>query len=110
MGRDRVHVNAYDQGVSSNWAVPALPLADEASVRAHAEELRTLAARHGITELRYASPGRLVGHVAADKDMLDVATFDVDASDLLGASVMLFSDAVLTNDGVSPDLVAAQPL
>ena len=106
----RTPFGAYHRLVSSTSADPVLPPADEALVRAHAEALTALAARHGITGLRYASPGRLVGHVADDKDLLDVATFDVDAGDLLGASVMLFSDAVLSNDRVSPDLVAAQPL
>lgn len=85
-------------------------MAAEALVRAHVDELRSLAARHGITSLRFASPGRLVGRVARDKDLLDVATFDADASDLLGATVMLFSEAVLANQNVSPDLVSARPL
>lgn len=85
-------------------------MAEERVVRAHADELRELAGRYGITELRFASAGRLVGRVPTDKDLLDVASFDVEASGLLGASVMLCSDAVLTKDNVSPDLVAASPL
>lgn len=35
---------------------------------------------------------------------------DVEAADLLGASVMLFPDGVLSNPEVSPDLVEAAPL
>jgi hypothetical protein len=79
-------------------------------VAAHADELRRLAAQYGITALRFASPGRLVGHVADDRDFLDVVDFDVAARELLGAQVSLFSDAVLTKANVSPDLVAAEPL
>jgi hypothetical protein len=32
-------------------------------------------ARHGITDLAYASPGRLRGHVADDRDLFDVFEF-----------------------------------
>jgi hypothetical protein len=42
--------------------------------------------------------------------MLDVVDFDLAARELLGAQVSLFSDAVLTKENVSPDLVAAAPL
>jgi hypothetical protein len=84
--------------------------ADEALVHAHADELRALAARYGISDLRFASPGRLVGSVKPDRDLYDVAGFDADASDLLGASVALFSDRVLSKPNVSPDLVAAHAL
>ena len=84
--------------------------ADEAVVRAHVDELRALAGRHGISELRFASTGRLVGRVSEDRDLLDVASFDADASDLLGAAVMLFSDRVLNKPNVSTDLVAARAL
>jgi hypothetical protein len=69
-----------------------------------------LAAEHGITLLRFASPGRLVGHVAPDRDLWDVVDFDLAARDLLGATIRLFSDAVLTKTNVSPDLVDAQPI
>jgi hypothetical protein len=96
--------------VSTSSLEPDPPLAEERLVRAHAGELRDLATRYGIAELRFASAGRLVGRVPADKDLLDVAAFDVEATDLLGASVMLFSDAVLSKENVSPDLVAASPL
>lgn len=66
--------------------------------------------RIGISDLRFASPGRLVGRVAEDKDLLDVVAFDLAAEDLLGARVSLFSDRVLDHDNVSKDLVDAQPL
>lgn len=84
--------------------------ADETLVRAHLAELISLADRFGITELRFASPGRLVGRVADDRDALDMAEFDVAACELLGADVQIFSDRVLSKSNVSPDLVAARPL
>jgi hypothetical protein len=89
---------------------PSLPPADEAAVRRHADELRALAARHGISQLRFASAGRLVGRVDEDRDAFDAADFEVAARQLLGADVGLFSDRVLNNEHVSPDLVAALPV
>jgi hypothetical protein len=96
--------------VSAAAYAPEPAGADEALVRAHADELRTLAARRGITELRFASPGRLVGRVDEDRDLYDVAGFDADASELLDAPVSLFSDRVLAKPNVSADLVAAHSL
>jgi hypothetical protein len=72
--------------------------------------LRDLAASHGIRDVRYASPGRLVGRVSDDRDLLDVAEFDAAASELLHASVMLFSDRVLAHPRVSEDLRTARPV
>ncbi|MGH3695329.1 MAG: hypothetical protein ACRDRX_15305 [Pseudonocardiaceae bacterium] len=95
----------------SNPAVePSLPPVDETVARAHAEGLRLLAGDYGITDLRFASTGRLVGHVAEDRDALDVADFELSAVRLLGAEVRLYSDRVLGKRNVSPDLVAARPL
>ncbi len=96
--------------MSTTPAETDLPLADESLVRAHSVELRTLGQSYGVSQLRYASPGRLVGHVAEDKDMLDVVEFDIAATDLLAARVSLFSDAVLDHPHVSVDLVDASPL
>jgi hypothetical protein len=79
-------------------------------LRAHADELRALAARHGISDLRFASAGKLVGHVAEDRDALDVADFEVAAVELVGAELRLYSDRVLDKRNVSRDLVAARPL
>lgn len=87
-----------------------LPKADRRLLAAHGQALRRLALRHGITELRFASPGRLVGHVAEDRDALDVSAFELAAADLLGAEASLYSDAVTGKPNVSPDLVAAAPL
>lgn len=97
--------------VSSFAVEPSLlPPADEATVRGRVDELRRLAAQHGISELRFASPGRLVGHVAEDRDALDTADFEIAARALLGAEIGLFSDRVLGKPHVSPDLLAAQPV
>lgn len=96
--------------MTSPVAEPSLPPADEATVRARLRKLRTLAAEHGIADLRFASPGRLVGHVADDRDLFDVFAFQREAQRLLGADVELFSDAVSSQEHASPDLAAARPL
>jgi hypothetical protein len=89
---------------------PHLPPATEQQVRSHAAQLVDLAARHGITGLAYASPGRLRGHIADNRDLFDMFEFQRAATDLLGAEVALFSDGALRNDHVSPDLATATPL
>ena len=89
---------------------PQLPPATEEQVRSHAAALVELAAEHGISELAFAGPGRLLGHVAADSDPFAPFSFQFAASELLGAEVALFSDEVLRNDHVSPDLLVASPL
>lgn len=86
------------------------PLASEAALRAHADELQSLAAQYGISELRIAGAGRLVGRIADDRDLFDIAHFETAATDLVGAEVEVFSEGVLGNDNVSPDLLAATPL
>lgn len=98
--------------IVSNSAVEPSPLppADEATVRSCGVELRALAEQHGISELRFASAGRLVGHVAEDRDAWDTADFEIAARALLGAEVDLFPDRVLDKPHVSPDLIAAQPV
>ncbi len=87
-----------------------LPAAVEVMVRGRGDELRELAARHGISDLRFASAGRLVGCVAEDRDALDTADFEIAARALLGADIGLFSDRVLGKSHVSPDLQAARPV
>jgi hypothetical protein len=89
---------------------PHLPPATEQQVRSHAAQLVELAARHGITDLAFASPGRLRGHVASDRDLFDMFEFQRAATDLLGAEVTLYSDGALRNEHVSPDLATATPL
>jgi len=89
-------------------AEPAhLPPASEQQVRSHAAQLVALAARHGITSLAFASPGRLRGHVSADRDLFDMFEFQRAATDLLHAEVTVYSDGALRNQHVSPDLVTA---
>jgi hypothetical protein len=68
------------------------------------------ATRHGITGLAFASPGRLRGHLADDRDLFDMFEFQRAATDLLGAEIALYSDGTLRNDHVSPDLATASPL
>lgn len=89
---------------------PQLPRATEQQVRSHAGRLVELAARHGITDLAFASPGRLRGHVARDRDLFDMFEFQRAATDLLGAEVTVYSDGALRNEHVSPDLTTATPL
>jgi len=84
--------------------------ATEQQVRASAADLVALAARHGITDLAFASPGRLRGHVGDDRDLFDMFEFQRDATGMLGAEVALYSDGALSNEHVSPDLVTATPL
>jgi len=96
--------------VTSSAASSARLRADESLVRRHTAQLRELAAGRGITELRFASAGRLLGRVSGDRDLFDVAEFEAAAIDLLRADVMLLSDAVLSNAHVSEDLRDARPL
>jgi hypothetical protein len=84
--------------------------ATEQQVRSRAAELVELALHHGITHLAFASPGRLRGHIADDRDLFDMVEFQRDATDLLGAEITVYSDGALRNDHVSPDLTAATPL
>jgi hypothetical protein len=89
---------------------PHLPPATEQQVRSEAAPLVQLAARHRITHLAFASPGRLRGHVADDRDLFDMFEFQRAATDLLGAEMTVYSDGALGHDHVSPDLVTATPL
>ena len=90
--------------------LPRLRPATEQQVRSHAAQLVDLADRHGVPDLAVASPGRLRGHVAGDRDLFDMFEFQRAATDLLGAEVTLYSDGALGNEHVSPDLATATPL
>lgn len=85
-------------------------VASEALLRAHGEELRSVASAYGITQLGVAGPGRLVGRIGLGRDLFDVAHFETAAAKVLGANVELFSEGVLGHANVSPDLLAATPL
>ena len=87
-----------------------LPPATEQQVRSRAAQLVDLAARHGITDLAFASSGRLRGHIAEDRDLFDMFEFQRAATDLLGAEITVYSDGALRNEHVSADLAAATPL
>jgi len=89
---------------------PHLPPASEQQVRSRSAELLRLAAEHGITELAFASPGRLRGHLGDDRDLFDMFEFQRAATSMLGAEVLVFSDGVLDNEHVSPDLTTASSL
>src|SRR5258706_14526035 len=79
-------------------------------LRRHASDLIALAVRHGVSALRVAGPGRLVGHLADERDSFDVADFETAAEALLGADIVLFSDGVLGKQNVSPELGTGTPL
>jgi hypothetical protein len=101
----------YSDTVRQSLAEPPhLPPVTEQQARNRARELVSLAARHGITDLAYASPGRLRGHIADNRDLFDMFEFQRAATTLLSAEIALYSDGALNNDHVSPDLTAAAPL
>jgi transposase InsO family protein len=58
------------------------------------------AARHGIIGLAFASPGRLRGHIADDRDLFDMFKFQRATTSLLGAEIALYSDGALRNHHV----------
>ena len=89
---------------------PPLPPLDEATARSNAEMLRQLGARYGITGLRFASTGRLIGHMAEERDLTDMALFQRDIEDVLGKHADFFTDGLIGKPGVSADLLAATPL
>ncbi len=51
-----------------------------------------------VLDLRFACTGRLVGHVAEDRDALDVADFELAAVRLLGAEAQV----TLTGNAAHP--------
>lgn len=87
-----------------------LPWADEQIIRAHAAELIAMAKSLGLADLRYASSNRIVVRRTDHVESLGVHKFSERASFMLGHQIRAYSDAVLRNPGVSPDLLAATPL
>ena len=92
-------------------AEPAhLPSASGQQVRSHAAELIQPAARHGITALAFASPGRLRGHVADDRDLSGMFEIQRAAADLPGAEGTVYSDGRCATSTSAPDLVTVTSL
>jgi hypothetical protein len=87
-----------------------LPWADEQMIRAHAAELIEMAESLGLTDLRYASTNRVVVRLTDHAAPFGDHKFSERASFLLGHQIRAYSDVVLKNPGVSPDLLAATPL
>ena len=87
-----------------------MPLADEAFIRAHREELIAMAENLGLTNVRYASRNRLVVTPTDAADALSVFELSAKASLAFGFRVRAFSDKLFVRPGVSEDLKAAQPL
>ncbi|ORA41479.1 hypothetical protein BST20_05110 [Mycobacterium branderi] len=76
-------------------------------VRSHAAQLRELGGRYGVTELAFASAGRLIGRIDNDRDLFDMFELQRAATDLVGGEIVLFSADALANENVSPDLQSA---
>lgn len=76
----------------------------------NAATLHRLAAGYGISDLRFASPGRLIGHMHENRDLTDMGLFQRDVEDLLGKHVDFFTDGLIDKPGVSADLLAARSL
>ena len=87
-----------------------LPWADEEIIRAHAAELVAMAESLGLSDLRYASSNRIVVTLTDHVEPRGEFKFSERASFMLGHQIRAYSDAVLKNPGVSPDLLAATPL
>ncbi len=87
-----------------------LPWADEQVIRAHAAQLSAMAESLGLPDLRYTSSNRIVVRRTDHVEPMGEHRFSERASFMLGRLIRAYSDTVLQNPGVSPDLVAATPL
>lgn len=87
-----------------------MPEADEAFVRAHRAELLALAEELGITDVRVAHTGRMVGSIHADSAPLGVYAFSARASSLLEHVVRMHDLDVTQRANASEDLQLAVPL
>ncbi len=63
-----------------------------------------------MTKLRHASSNRIVVTLTEQVESMGEYRFAEEASNLLGMQVRVYYDAVLSNPGVSPDVLAAAPL
>mgnify|MGYP003606603592 CR=1 FL=1 len=103
--------SSYAFGMTADYVfLEDLPQADERVIRAHAAELVAMAEDLGLSDVRYASSNRIVVTRTDHVESLGVHKFSERASFLLGHQIRAYSDAVLKNPGVSPDLLAATPL
>lgn len=103
--------SSYSSFVIADYvAYDDLPVADERVIRAHAAELIAMAEALGLANLRYASADRIVVTVTDHVEYLGEFRFAERASHMIGHQIRVYTDGVLTNPGVSPDLVAATPL
>ncbi len=87
-----------------------LPGADERIIRERAAELIAMAESLGLANLRYAASNRVVAKLTDQVEPLGYHKLSERASYRLGRQIRAYSDAVLKNSGVSPDLLAATPL
>jgi len=103
--------SSYDRLMSTEYvSLEDLPWADEQVIRAHAAELIAMAERLGLANVRYASDNRVVVTRTDKVAPLGIHRLAEEASFTFGHRIRVYSDAVLANPGVSPDLVAATPL
>ena len=109
--RTRGRKSSYASCMTADYvAYDDLPWADEQVIRAHAAELIAMAETLGLADLRYASGNRIVVRRTDHVEALGVHKFSERASFMLGHQIRAYSDRVLQNPGVSPDLLAATPL
>jgi hypothetical protein len=109
--RTRGRKSSYASCLTADYvAYDDLPWADEEIIREHAAELIAMAESLGLSDLRYASSNRIVVTLTDHVEPLGEYKFSERASFMLGHQIRAYSDAVLKNPGVSPDLLAATPL
>lgn len=95
---------------SGTRRTPSLPPLDEATARANANALHHLGTQFGVSDLRFASPGRLIGHMDEDRDLGDMADFQLAIEEVLGKHAHFFTDGLIGKPGVSQDLISARPV
>lgn len=104
-------VSIYSGAMSKqSVSLEDLPWGDEQVIRAHAAELIAMAERLGLDNVRYASGNRVVVTRTDHAALLGIHRLAEEASFAFGYRIRVYSDAVFSNPGVSPDLVAAKPL
>lgn len=69
--------------------------------------LETLAAQHGLTELRHGGDGVVVATVEPGRTYLDLARFEADAAAVLGGEVEVVPDSAPAAQTLSGPLLDA---